>query len=170
MISIDFLTQWKDTIKDFHPDSRAWIYQCSRELVSEEVEKIQQELDSFVIQWTAHGSQLTAKAFVLYSRFILLVADESRTTASGCSIDSSVHFIKSIENTFKISLFDRTNIAFLNDENAIKTIHFSQVKAALSTGSITGETLIFDNSIASRESLFNNWIIPLKNSWLNKYL
>ena len=44
---------------------------------------------------------------------IVLIADETDATVSGCSTDKSVHFIQSIEQGYGVQLMDRTTLAFV---------------------------------------------------------
>ncbi|MBX2845466.1 MAG: hypothetical protein KTR13_04555 [Saprospiraceae bacterium] len=167
---IELDISWKEEVFDYHPNSRAWVYQSNRLLSDAECSALESELTQFVAHWTAHGSQLTAKAMVLYNRFVVLVADESRTAASGCSIDASVHFLQKMEAQFDIQLFDRTQVAFVNANGQIETIHFTKVKSALQSGALSATSLIFNNSIATKAALTEQWLIPLEASWLKKYL
>src|ERR1700749_1742248 len=96
----------------FSENSRVWIYQSDKKLADAEVQQIQQNLDAFTTQWTAHNPQLKAKAEVRYNRFLILIVDESQAGASGCSIDKSVNFMQHLERQFNINLFDRFNLAY----------------------------------------------------------
>src|ERR1700712_4874044 len=96
----------------FSENSRVWIYQSNKQLTDTQVIQLQVQLDNFTTGWTAHNSQLKAKAEIRYNRFIILVVDESLAGASGCSIDKSVNYMKQIEQQFNINLFDRFNLAY----------------------------------------------------------
>src|SRR6202012_4843064 len=96
----------------FSEQSRVWIYQSDRELSDEQVKQVLNQLNLFAAEWTAHNHQLKAKAEVRYNRFLILIVDESQAGASGCSIDSSVRFIKQLEAEHHINLLDRFNLAY----------------------------------------------------------
>jgi hypothetical protein len=102
----------------------------------------------------------------------VLIADETATGVSGCSTDSSVRVIKEIEKTFGVNMFDRTTLAFSikdkSDIYRIQLLPMSQLQYAIDNGFISGDTLYFNNLVQSKEELENNWIIPLKDSWLAK--
>jgi hypothetical protein len=149
-------------------DSRIWIYQSNRALSESEVVSIENECKAFLTQWTAHGAGLKSSAIVMYSRFVILCVDEKEAEASGCSIDSSVHFIQSLGNALKIDFFNRTLIAFLID-NEVNTERLSDVKNGLTQSAIKGDTLTFNNLIQNKSQLENNWIIPVSDSWLGRY-
>lgn len=110
------------------PDSsRVWIYQ-SQTLISKAVQKeIQVKLDDFVRQWAAHKVQLYGESTILENYFIVLAVDETMTIASGCSIDSSVHFIKELAKEYQLNLFDRLHV-LIEENGEKKIIHFSDIK------------------------------------------
>jgi hypothetical protein len=106
---------------------------------------------------------------MFFGQFIVLMADESAAGVSGCSTDSSVRVIKEIENTYQVSMFNRTNLAFIIKEK-IQLLPLSQVNYAIENGFIDADTLFIDNNVPDKLSLLNRWIIPVKESWLAKKL
>ncbi len=95
------------------PDtSRVWIYQANRSFSDKELQELQVELESFIEGWTAHSSDLKAGYEIRYNRFIILALDQSLTSASGCSIDASVHFIQGLEQKYNVSLLDKMNVSY----------------------------------------------------------
>jgi len=95
------------------------------------------------------------------------MADESHARVSGCSTDSSVHFIKELGQKFNVDFFNRTNLAFVIN-NKIQILPMSQLHYALDNYFINPDTLYFNNLVSSKEQLENNWIIPVKDSWLTR--
>src|SRR5690606_39640602 len=86
------------------PNAKVWIYQSTKPFTESEASMIDEACTNFVEQWAAHGNNLIADYQMFFNQFICLFVDESGFTASGCSIDSSVHFIKSLEKDYNISL------------------------------------------------------------------
>ena len=155
--------------EDFNPASRVWIYQSSRRFMITEALSMESLLEDFIKDWKSHGVSVKGFANLLFGQFIIIMADEAATGVSGCSTDSSVRLIKKIEETFKVNLFDRQALAFYN-KDTIQLLPLSQVKYAIENGFITPDTLYFNNLVAIKEELLQNWIIPVKNSWLVKKL
>ena len=93
------------------------------------------------------------------------MADENATGVSGCSTDSSVRLIKEIEKKYNVSLFDRQMLTFYIKEK-VEPLPLSQLKYAVENKFITADTLYFDNTVLTKETLENKWIIPVKNTWL----
>lgn len=149
--------------------SRVWVYQSTRKLEDVEVRTISQALNSFTQQWAAHGQPLKSSFKIFYHQFIVLAADESFNEASGCSIDDSVHIVKEIDQTFRLNLFDRTDIAFLKDEHVV-IIKLNELSQALAAGIWNQNTLFFNNVVAVKGALQTNWLVPAANTWLKRYL
>ena len=148
----------------FSENSRVWVYQADRELSAAETEQVQQQLDSFATGWTAHNNQLKAKAEVRYNRFLILIVDESQAGASGCSIDKSVNFMKQVEQQFGINLFDRFNLAYRSGSD-ILSVPRDKFEELLKSGTITTNTIVFNNLAKDLTELQNNWEVPFKDSW-----
>jgi hypothetical protein len=151
---------------NFHPDSRVWIYQSSRVFSLQEALEIEELLNEFAGQWKSHGTPVKGAAYLFFGQFIVLLADETATGVSGCSTDSSVRLIKDIEQRFAVNMFDRTTLAFIVKEK-VQLLPLSQLQYAVDNGFISTETLYFNNLVQTREELEKNWIIPVKESWLN---
>lgn len=155
--------------EDFHPSSRVWIYQSNRLLMMSEALKLEKMLEEFVEKWTSHGRQVKGFGTLFFGQFVILMADETAANVSGCSTDSSVHFIKEVEKSFHIQLLDRQLLAFWHKEK-VQTLPLAQVSYALENGLINGTTLYFNNLANTKEKLSKEWLIPVKESWLKKYL
>lgn len=155
--------------KDFHPGSRVWVYQASRLFSLHEALSIEEQLHAFAEQWKSHGTPVKGSGYLFFGQFIILMADETATGVSGCSTDSSVRFIKEIEQQYGVSLFDRTTLAFIIKDR-VQLLPLSQLQYAVDNGFITGSTLYFNNLVQTKEELEENWIVPVKDSWLAKRL
>ncbi len=154
-----------ETFGAFAPNSRTWVYQASRNLTDAEASEVKLLATGFASNWKSHGAPLKAAADVLYNRFLIMMVDEDAGSASGCSIDSSVAQIRSIEQKLNIDLFDRLNLAYLSSENELLTVHANKVSDAFEHGALTEETIVFNNMVTSKTELETDWRIPLSKSW-----
>lgn len=152
------LQNYKEIFQDFSLSSRVWVYASNRALNSTESTFVQDEINEFVKQWATHGKELIAKGAVLFDRFIILAVDEQKVGASGCSIDSSVHFVKALGKELEVNFFDRLNLYIIKDQE-IKQIHISEMANF-------AEWNLFDPMIANLEQLLNSWIVPVNESVL----
>ena len=144
--------------------SRVWIYQTDRKLTEIEVKEIRAHGAEFIAQWAAHGSDLQAAFEVFYNQFIVLFADESQVKASGCSIDSSVRFIKDIEKHYQLDLFNRLNLTY-KEGSEIKMMAMADFQKALEEGVLNDETTVFNNLIETKGDFVSKWEVPVKSSW-----
>ena len=151
---------------DFAADSRVWIYQCNRAFREKEVLEINEQLLQFYEQWESHGKKVKAWAGILFNQFIVMMADEKASAlVGGCSIDSSVRIIKSLEHQYGIQLFDRMSISFLI-EDKVQMLPLQQIKYAAEKGYINKDTLFYNNAITTKEEMLHSWLVPIHESWL----
>lgn len=150
---------------DFSISSRVWIYQSNRQFTLTEALALEEKLIVFASSWKSHGSAVKGFATLFFGQFIILMADEEVAGVSGCSTDSSVRLMKSIEEEFKVSLFDRTTLAFYI-KDTIQLLPLSQIQYAIEQSFISKETLFFDNTVLSKADLLSKWIKPIHQSWI----
>ncbi|MDR0801782.1 hypothetical protein [Fluviicola sp.] len=120
-------------------EARLWSYQSDRKLTATEKTWIEEVLSDFLKEWAAHGAKLDAYGTVLGDYHVLLVVHEEQANASGCSIDSSVHFIKHLEKELGISFFNR--LKMLVDASEPYFVSFSELDK------LTPDTLVYNNMV-----------------------
>ncbi len=153
----------------FSAQSKVWIYQCNRLLSLSEALEAEEDINAFCKEWHSHGTKVEAWGNLFFGQFLILMADESSAGVSGCSTDSSVRFVKELGQNFSVDFFDRTNLAFVVKDK-IELLPFSQLSYAVTNNFINETTLYFNNTILNKQQLESSWIIPVKDSWLNKKL
>ena len=163
-MNIDFQEQIPE---EFSTASRVWIFQCSRLFFLSEALKIEEILEEFVGNWKSHAADVKGYANLFFGQFIVLMADESIAGVSGCSTDSSVHVIKAIEKQFNVSLFERQTLAFIIKEK-VQLLPLPQLNYAIENKFVDANTLYFNNTVTTKKELLQNWLIPVKESWLAK--
>jgi len=151
--------------EDFNDASKVWIYQSSRLFFISEALDIEEKLAKFTADWKSHGAPVKGYANLFFGQFIVVIADETATGVSGCSTDSSVKVIQEIEQQMKVQLFERQTLAFIVDQK-IQLLPMSQLDYAVKNNFINQDTLYFNNIVLTKKQLEENWIIPIKNSWL----
>jgi len=149
--------------------SRIWIYQCSRSFSQEELEEVKESLNAFIEQWTAHGSDLKAGYEIRYKRFIILALDQSKTLASGCSIDASVHFIQQLEKKYEVELLDKMNVSYKQgDFIAYKPL--ADFKKMAKQKAVSKNTIVFNNLVTNKGEYIEHWEVPASESWHNRFM
>lgn len=162
--------EFKDQLpEDFAPSSRVWIYQSSRLFSLGEALQIEEQINEFCKQWHAHGAEVKAYGNLFFGQFLVLMADESSVTVSGCSTDSSVRFVKMLEQQYGVNFFDRQGLAFVIKDK-VQVLPLAQLQYAIDNGFINGDTIYFNNLVQSKQQLEEGWLQPVKQSWLAQRL
>ncbi len=143
--------------ENLNDKSKVWVYTADRELNPTEVDYLNNQSSLFVREWTAHGVGLKAESLIYKNRFLILAVDESQANASGCSIDSSVKFVKAMESELKINFFNRMNLIITKDESELESVHISDLKNFKNHS-------VYNPMITTLEQLREAWLIPVSSS------
>lgn len=149
-------------------ESRIWIYQSNRKFSDDEMAEIENDLKTFVENWSAHGTGLKASYLLKYNRFIIIAVNQQVQQATGCSIDTSVSFIQSLEQKYQVDLLDKMNVTFKNGEHiAHKTL--IDFKRMAKEKAVTANTIVFNNLVNTIEEFNDNWEVPAGESWHSRF-
>ena len=143
---------------DLPGSSRVWIYSSDRSFDGTESIFIQESINEFIESWAAHGKGLRAEGKLIEDRFIVIAADESMVAASGCSIDSSVRFIKELQDQLNNNFFDRLKLTITNGKE-LKQIHISNLTDF-------PDWFLYDPMIADLDSFRHSFLKPVSESAL----
>lgn len=143
-------------LNSFAPNSKIWVYYSDRNFDSVSSD-ISNQVNQFVSKWSSHGSQVDARGYVILNQIIILVANALGNDVSGCSTDSSVHFIKSLESNYQLSFFDRSRIFYWKN-NQIQSIQFTVIST------LSSDTKVFNPFFKDLEEWQTSFIMPLSKS------
>ena len=150
-------------------ESRVWVYQANRSFTQEEIDEIQSKLDVFIEKWTAHGSDLEAGYLIKYKRFIVIGLNQNLNKATGCSIDSSVHFIQQLEKDYNVDLMDKMNVSYKQGE-FIAYKPLTDFKKMAKEKAVSKNTIVFNNLVTNIAEFNENWEVPASDSWHSRFL
>jgi len=149
-------------------ESKIWIYQCNRKFSDDEVNQIENDLMTFVEDWSAHGTGLEASFVIKYNRFIILAVNQEVQMATGCSIDSSVGFIQSLEQKFSVDLLDKMNVTYKQGEHIThKTL--TDFKRMAKEKAVSENTIVFNNLVNTVGEWHEYWEVPAIESWHSRF-
>ena len=149
-------------------ESRIWIYQSNRKFSDEEVSEIEKLLEEFLNNWSAHGSALEASFTIKYNRFIIIAINQELHQATGCSIDSSVAFIQSLEQKYSVDLLDKMNVSFKQGE-FITYKPLLDFKKLAKDRSVSENTIVFNNLVNTIAEMKESWEVPASDSWHSRF-
>ncbi len=145
-------------------NTKVWIYQSDKPFAQSDIPAIRAKIQEFTQNWISHSNELNAFGDLYHDRFIVLMVDESKAAASGCSIDESVRFLKRLGAQYDVDLFDRMNFSY-KTEDGIKSAHREEFIELYKMGLITDETVVFNNLVATKEAFEKSWEVSLGESW-----
>jgi hypothetical protein len=122
------LQNFKNLFPELPDHSRVWLYLANRKLDSTELHYAEEQLQSFLKSWAAHGKNLFCDGRFLFDQYLVLVVNEKQESASGCSIDSSVRFVKSLGNELGVDFFNRMNVLEFDGEKTNTTNYFEAIE------------------------------------------
>jgi hypothetical protein len=148
------MQQIYNLFEGFSDDSRVWLYNSSRPITPTEALFVQENLEQFAINWKAHSTPLKAKACMLNEYTIAFVVDQTTASASGCSVDSSVRFVKELGKELNIDFFNRLNV-IIEDEFGNKSLYpYRKLKEL-------NRTSYYNPLIDTLKGLKEYWIIQI---------
>ena len=149
-------------------DSRVWIYQSNRKFLDTELNELNDSINNFLKTWTAHASELISSYQIKYNRFIIISLNESVKSASGCSIDSCIHFIQDLEKRYKIDLLDKMNVTFKQGKY-ITYKSINDFKKLVKNKSVSRKTIVFNNLVVNVSDYLANWEVSADKSWHSRF-
>ena len=159
----------KELFEGLSKQSKVWVYPIDRALSKDEQASINEELKQFAQEWQSHGLNLIARAQIVDERFIILMVDESAQGASGCSIDSSVHFITALGEKYNFDPFNRMLVA-LKNESTVQLVPVTTFKQLWKEQKITEESKVINTLIKVKSEFDNAWCTAIKDSWHKRLL
>lgn len=149
-------------------EARIWIYQSNRKFSELEEKEIYNSCLEFIENWNAHGTPLKGSFEIKHNRFIIFAVDNEFNSASGCSIDASVHFIQTLESKYQIDLLDKMNVTYRTGEFiAYKSL--LDFKKMAKEKAVNGKTIVFNNLINTKGELLDFWELPAEESWHSRF-
>jgi hypothetical protein len=147
------------------PDARLWIFPASRRLSDDEQARVLAAADAFIDQWLAHGVPLNAARDIRHNQFVLIGVDEQAAGASGCSIDALVRSMGQLQSSLGLELIEHGPVLYRNG-GAIARVSREEFGKLASTGQVSLDTVVFDNTLARVADLrAGRWEVRAADSW-----
>lgn len=147
---------------------RIWIYNAQRPLTFSELEEISVKIKDFLQNWKAHGKDLDASFEWIENQILILKVNEDKHFATGCSIDTWMAFLTSINQYYNLDLFKRDRLA-IEQNGKILFIDMSNIAEEFQKNNINENSFLLDHTI-SKLTDFDNYKKPITQSWLARKL
>jgi len=154
------------------PDSaRLWCFGADRDLTAAESDQLRESMTRFVEAWTAHDQKLAASIEWMAGRFLFVAVDEGVEQASGCSIDSLIRHLQSLEAELAVNLTYGRLVWFRTADGSVRSMTRQDFKAFAATLEVGPMTPVFDLSLTRvgdvRDGRFEH---AASESWQSRYL
>ena len=151
------------------PNAKVWIYQSDTNLSITDVELIEKEVKFFLNNWSSHNKEIESSYEIRYNRFLIIGLNENINSASGCSIDKSVNFIKNLQSILKVNFLNRLDVAYKigNEINSISLLEFQNM---IRENKLSKDSIVYNNMIDTKKLYLNSWETTIENSWHKKFL
>ena len=150
------------------PTARLWVYQANRPFTPGEERQLKAELSAFCDQWATHNKALRTSYSIERNQFLLMAVDDNHMLASGCSIDDSVHRVQEIGRNLGVDFFDRSQIAFLENDQVI-LVPLTELKSRFASGTLQPDQLTFTPQVTSKGEWDNKGLVPAEKSWVARF-
>ena len=147
---------------DHLPDtSRVWFFGSESVLNESQIESLSHDLDAFISNWKAHGSDLMAGYQILHDCILLIAVDESHAPPTGCSIDKAFKLLEKQPSKW----FNRLLIwqAFCNTG---KVYTVDELRDSISRREMNLESLVFNSTVSNLKEVRDNAYIPVGETWV----
>lgn len=148
------------------PDSATVrIFAAAQSIDSQKAAVLRADLDAFCAQWRSHEQSVAGAWAMVHDRFIVVAADESRTHLSGCSKDSVVKTMRTLESSLGLKFLGASHIVW-RDGATIRTAPRGDFAELAAQGAVGPETIVFDQTVATLGDLRRGlWETAAKNTW-----
>lgn len=154
--------------KTLSEEAKVWVYPSSRKFYAQEIEAITKKMQEFVENWKGGDENFTASYQILYSRFLIFIADKA-TPFTHAEINEQVQFVLQLQEEYKVALLDKMNVCFKQGEY-VQYKELKDFKKLLKNKALTEKTIVFDNLIQTKDELENYWEVPISESWYSRFL
>jgi hypothetical protein len=137
------------TFDQLPDDARVWIFGAAAPVDDIDSVKLLAAVDTFLMQWKAHGHPLTAARDWRDERFLVIGVDQHTEGASGCSIDGLFRILKDLEQAVGSSLVGGGLIFFRGPGDLVCALGREDFEALARRGGASGATPVFDTTITS---------------------
>ena len=138
--------------------SRIWIFGSDKKLTDSQIKYINSSITCHIQDLSSHKNPLLGSFCILEKYFIIIAIDESINVASGCSVDTIIRLIQSIQNHLSMSLLNRQNI-FCRINSQIVCVPLSKIKEIANS-----DTLFYDLTIKNKGQI-KDILRPIREGW-----
>jgi hypothetical protein len=70
-----------------------------------------------------------------------------------------------LEQDYLVNLLDRMLVTFRDENNIIRGTKLQDFEKLVEKGVLSGDTIVFNNLMGTKEEMSTKWEVPMKKSW-----
>jgi len=144
-------------------DAKVWVFPSQKKLYANEIESIEKKMSAFILEWESKNEDLQAAFTIKYNRFIVLFA-ETETTISTKTTNDVISFIIQLQLELETELMDKMNACFKQGQY-VQYKDLKDFKKLIKDKGVNKNTIVFDNTIATKLEFDEYWEVPASESW-----
>lgn len=149
--------------------ARVWIYKSATPFTPEQRAVIRERGAAFTADWSSHGERVIGAMEVLHGHFLVLAADIKDMSICGGAIDASTRLVKELERDLGLQLTDRMVVVY-EEAGKVGACHMNELEQMAQAGTIDGDTLVYNDLVQSKRELDESFRVPLRTTWMKRYL
>jgi len=146
-------------------DARVWVFGALAPVDEVDAAKLLAVVDSFLLQWKAHGHPLTCARDWRDERFLAVGVDQQTEGASGCSIDVLFHTLQALDRAVGTSLIGGGRVFFRDSLQLVHCVTRPEFEAMARRGEIGAGTAVFDTTLTTASAWRSAFELPASASW-----
>lgn len=146
-------------------DARVWIFGAASPIDDIDAAKLLAAVDTFLVQWRAHGHPLTAARDWRDERFLAVGVDQHTEGASGCSIDGLFRTLQELGQAVGSSLVGGGLVFFRGPGGIVCALPRDDFERLSRRGGADGSTRVFDTTITTAGEYRARFELTAAESW-----
>jgi hypothetical protein len=130
-------------------DARVWAFGAAAPVDTIDAAKLLAMVDSYLLQWQAHGHPLTCSRDWRDERFLVVAVDQRTEGASGCSIDGLFRALRGHEAAVGTSIVGGGLVFFRDGLGLVHALARDEFEGLASLGEVTAATRVFDMTVTT---------------------
>ena len=146
-------------------DARIWVFGAAAPVDEVDAGKLLASVDSFLMQWQAHGHPLTVAREWRDERFLVIGVDQRTEGASGCSVDGLFRTLQGLERGIGASLVGGGRVYFRDALGMVHAVSRDEFELMARRGEVNAETRVFDTAATTAGAYRATFERPARQGW-----
>jgi hypothetical protein len=152
-------------IQNLSDDAYVWVFGLSPRLDDMTAAQVSSRIDLFLKEWAAHGQPITSAREVRDGSFLIIAAD-SQSERSGCSIDKLFGTLVQLEREHDVKILDPDRVFFRHGDGRVDAMSRAEFREKADA-----HTIVFDTTVERLGDIRNGkWEKKAEESWHRQLL